>query len=641
MMKTKKLIFINIYFFIVMIASILLIQSGSYNALALSSNEFSKSAVMEDLRADSSFVEADYNFDKSKYIELISVMEYCYSSTSSSQGNYGLYFYIYNPKATNIASTSKLNKVQLAVSWVNGKASDYEKYALKFCNKSNEATNKNMFYKYQLVDHKSSDGKTFLQKLNKDARSYDISGIELLTFGANSATEYNVSSSYVYTGYAAGYGGVNSTLTCNRSSLETITLNVNPINYRTGISAEGAGHQNDVNSVYFGVGNEYFDSYGGLQKIKAEWWEYKTSPIFVTTNSNLHTSLMPYMGENVPLYNSSIGWQVYDNPTYGPAATGFPIASSLNYNGKNGSTFGDRINKLSYIFKVDNFASPGKVDVSSSMLKNYIYSYNKGIMLPIKDGNISSDLFLDAVDSGRTKGYNCLDINADDTFDLLSYDSTDPSLWQKFRDFGLSFGKNVITGEDYFDLSPIYIVSDSDLVGTDESISSNLLISLSEVADFKSYYNSQKANDSKVVLFRFANTDYYSKPLTAVDVSKVLGVEVGNPKDNILYMAQESVFFDFDVIQLTFNANGSYTVIPAVSSPTDVINSITSPLDIIKNKDWSWLLGLILIIIFLLLMLPFLPGIIRFIVKVIAFPFKTMGKAVKGIKRSGGNKSNN
>ena len=39
----------------------------------------------------------------------------------------------------------------------------------------------------------------------------------------------------------------------------------------------------------------------------------------------------------------------------------------------------------------------------------------------------------------------------------------------------------------------------------------------------------------------------------------------------------ESVFFDFDIIQLTFNRDGVYTVIPVVSSPMDIVNAITPP----------------------------------------------------------------
>lgn len=640
-MKTKKLIFINIYFFIVMIASILLIQSGSYNALALSSNEFSKSAVMEDLRADTSFVEADYSFDSEKDIELISVMEYCYSSNSSSQGNYGLYFYIYNPKATNISTSSTLNKVQLAVSWVNGKANDFEKFALKFCNKSNEANNKNMFYKYQLVDHKSSDGKTLLQKLNKDARHYDISGIELLTFGATNATDYAVSMSYVYTGYAAGYGGANSTLKCSYKAIETVTLDVKHTNYRTGVSSLGAGHQNELNSVYFGIDEKLIDEYGNLQKIKAEWYEYKSSPIFVTDNIAFYNAILSYVGQMHNSYVSSIGYQVYLN-AFAPGGRDSPNISwaQLGFNAKNNVDC-EKINPLMYLFYVDSIAGPGGEDVTSNELKTYIYSVLGDNFTDMKDSNIaSSDLVLDVVDEGRTIGYNVMDIDAEDSFDMFSYDSTNPAWWQKWADFGLGWRKSIETGDDYYDVLPIYIVESKDLIGTNENISKKLMISEADVTDFKAFYATETLAGRKVVLFRYALTDYFSKYLDVVVEDNFLWIDY--LKSDIAYLAQETLFFDFDIIQLTFLKEGNYTVIPVVSSPIDVINGISSPLQItgLAKLDWKKWLSIIFVILILLLMLPFLPGIIRFIVKVIAFPFKTMGKAVKGIKRSSRGKSN-
>ena len=61
------------------------------------------------------------------------------------------------------------------------------------------------------------------------------------------------------------------------------------------------------------------------------------------------------------------------------------------------------------------------------------------------------------------------------------------------------------------------------------------------------------------------------------------------------YVAQQSVFFDFDVIDLTFNKDGVYTVIPAVSDPIDIVNDLTSPTDM--GDDGLGILGIILLIL--------------------------------------------
>lgn len=77
-------------------------------------------------------------------------------------------------------------------------------------------------------------------------------------------------------------------------------------------------------------------------------------------------------------------------------------------------------------------------------------------------------------------------------------------------------------------------------------------------------------------MFRFATSDYYSE---AVDIIELDSGFLWSDKhtEGQAYVATESVFFDFDIIQLTFNKEGDYTVIPVVSSPIDIINDITPP----------------------------------------------------------------
>ena len=55
-------------------------------------------------------------------------------------------------------------------------------------------------------------------------------------------------------------------------------------------------------------------------------------------------------------------------------------------------------------------------------------------------------------------------------------------------------------------------------------------------------------------------------------------------KDADTYVATQTVFLDFDIIELTFNRDGEYRVIPVVSSPLDIINDITAP----KNEKFDF-----------------------------------------------------
>ena len=97
------------------------------------------------------------------------------------------------------------------------------------------------------------NGTTFEDRVNTNKRRYDISGIELLTYGEENATEYHVGGTYLFTGYAKGYGpdkDAESTLNCEITELETLELNVRHTNFRTGVSSLGVDHYNEVNTVY-------------------------------------------------------------------------------------------------------------------------------------------------------------------------------------------------------------------------------------------------------------------------------------------------------------------------------------------------------------------------------------------------------
>ena len=93
------------------------------------------------------------------------------------------------------------------------------------------------------------------------------------------------------------------------------------------------------------------------------------------------------------------------------------------------------------------------------------------------------------------------------------------------------------------------------------------------------------------------------------------------------YVARQSVFFDFDVIDLTFNKEGVYTVIPAVSDPIDIVNDLTSPTDM--GEDGLDILALIVLMLVLIILLvalmPILPFIGKGIVWLVCLPFRALG----------------
>ena len=165
------------------------------------------------------------------------------------------------------------------------------------------------------------------------------------------------------------------------------------------------------------------------------------------------------------------------------------------------------------------------------------------------------------------------------------------------------------------------------------------MVNVNDVASLKSTYNDAitvngKNDEEKVlVLFRFATSDYYSEAVDIMELGKgFLGAD--KVTKGQAYIAQESVFLDFDIIQLTFNKEGVYTVIPVVSSPMDIVGGITPPIITTMELDmWQIILLILGLICLLIIISPLLPYVIKGVWWVICLPFKAIGILVKGAKK--------
>lgn len=670
----KQKVILCIMAFIMVFCTIISVVQPTVAMAAENEKNFDNTNVLDDLKSSTAngkpFDITQYPFDEDKDAQVISFVEYCYSYKANLRDNYGLYIYVYNPKGLNISSNSKSNKIQMATAYnSDGKPSDYNKFSLEFCSKVEEGDYKNLFYKFKVVDRKVN-GKTIAERVNSNARRYDVSGIELLTYGANTATEYYVGGTYIFTGYAEGYGSdtnAKNTLNCSIEKLETVELSVKHTFYRSETSSLGSGHQNQLDTVYFSVPKRFIEEYGRLQRIKAEWYEYKTKEILVTSNSDLYNKASPYIGVNLGPKNK-YGQQAYNKDIYyslginaGDAGGGMNMAR-WGWNLGEGF-FHIPCETLYYMFLVDNIGEydpyASVVDmggVQSNDLYEYIKNYNKTFdngTLPIKDGSISADLFASDIDDSRKidnesgkiqQGYSYYDFDADvDLQALKSWSDTDPSFWENWVNFGLGAAFTGGPTEESKTVAPIQILKATDVQGTDKEIASKLLINYADVASLKEEYReattvSSKDDEEKVVvLFRFATSDYYSEAVDIMELGKGFLGSDKYTKDQA-YIAQESVFFDFDIIQLTFNKDEVYTVIPVVSSPIDIVNDITPPVQVDDGLDWlKILLAVVLLILLVVLLAPILPYILKAIVWVISLPFKAISAIIKAIKnRKGG-----
>jgi hypothetical protein len=337
-----------------------------------------------------------------------------------------------------------------------------------------------------------------------------------------------------------------------------------------------------MNTVYFAVDDRLFDDYGELVRIKAQWYEYVTNSIIVTSNEYLRDKLLPFLLDYFPDgYRSYIPVPEYVDNTFWDSILDWilgwqGVQNEIYDSGVLQDTF------IPYLFDTDT-----DLFLESDRLAQFVYAhYDK-----------FSYLFMDTVWNGRQIGLNIVDIGRDMKYDMLAYD-VQSDWFQAVADYGLFnvlgwFGNSIELGQDYTDVLPIFEVLESHVVGTDKEISERLLIDEHDVDDFKAFYYDAVAHGKKVILFRHSLTPYY-----AVDVDFTSDINGEASIRDQSAMASTSVFLDFDIIQLTFlDANG-YKAIPVVASPIDIFPAITRPLQPIKIPTWlDWIPVIILFVV--------------------------------------------
>ena len=653
-----------VYAFVTVLLSVLLLFSGyiytfPVYAAGTGGENFDRTNVLDDLRSSEGFDILKYPFYETATSEMriINVVEYCYSFKANMRANYGLYLYVYNPNGKNIDTDSNANTVQMAVAYDSypitneSKPMAYEKFNLQFCNKSEETNYKNLFYKFKVIDHESADGKTIAERINSGARRYDISGFEIQEY-RGTINDYTVGGTYIFTGYAAGYGSdtssTESTLSCTVRDLETIRLETTSTFYRTGEYKKN--YQHDLTSVYFAVPETFFEKYGSLQKIKADWYEYVTTPIAITSKTEVYDNLLPWIGKDIGNFNNDVPLSLYTGyqKLIGPG--GHYAKYDWVYNAHPGDTTHAEANiycqRLNWLFST-NGSSISEYVVSAQRLQEYVDTYDKSAdsgYLPIAGKRINGDLFETGLSADRAAvsylgndiHHKQVNFDANDEFNMLNYDESN-SGWLKFFQGLFGFAPSE-TDESYKGISPIHEVTAEDMAQTD--ISKRLLIDGRDepLQKFKDFYNAavnNKKNPKRVILLRFAQTDFMRLPVMAYN--NHTGTNLDKKYGASTYVVQESVFYNFDILELTFSREGNYTVIPVVHNPIDIYNDITLPKNPNNPDWWKIIFGLLLGILLLVLLqvTGFLPFVFRVILCVVLLPFKAIAALFKGIKKRG------
>ena len=571
---------------------------------------FNETSIMDDL---ANVNLEGFGVDEKGVPQVIYFQEYCYSEKYVFSDYYGLYVYVYNPKAKPIDLNGD-NTVSMATSYKeDGSVAEQDKFRLKHC----DNTENHLYYKFEIDAAKTMlpIEKSYMEKFQK--RRYDIAGIEYKLKGADMEEDYGHSTTYFFTGYAAGcasdasFADKTSTLACTSQKLDTIDFGVAHANYRFPYKekiGDSTYRYDEVNTAYFSVDERYFTDYGGLQKIKAEWYEYKTNPIFVTCDESAFDALSPYVGVEIGERVDALPWRVLWEENYMSAGGMTASPSALidfskaynpgldgDYNEYDNIAFttyswkdAEPLTRMDWLFKKDRdmISKVEDYKVSADDVTAWMEWYTSSHPNQVKAAGLyAKNLFTDSIDENRLKlldnpedlsGYIKREIPADEKYTDITYSIGDKSWWAKMMG---------IEKYETMDLDPIIVLTAQDMEGlTVDTFAEKYFISEEHQEDVFDFCNASISEGKRPVLFRFAVTDYYTSEAYFDYDDNARMSEVDG------YVAQMSMFLKFDVISLTFrNAEQEETVIAVVSNPINIINGVDpAPNQTLPMEEWDW-----------------------------------------------------
>ena len=463
-------------------------------ARAATLSEYDKTSIEDDLKGvDLSAYKKD-EAGEAQLINELGFMEYAYSEDAAvSRKYYGLYFYVYNPRTLTLSTRSGANVVNMAVTYdAAGEPTGYANLSLTYL----DCTDDGLFYKFRLSDPSAAYSRAKAYAAAHGKRRYDIAGIQLWEAGKQNAEDHAVSKTFTVTGYASGCASdpdAESTLDIRGTQINVIELELHGTTYRFPyINENGAGHQNQIDSVYFAIDKGFNEKYGKLYRVKCCWDEQKTTPIIVTNRQEVYDDVLAHLGTD----GSGGEYHIYDR--YSATTMGTSVANAAwAYN--LGNVLAPVKPYVGYVFKSEE-KNITDADITSAEMKKWIY------------GHEGADyLFLDSVDEGRTKGYQEHTFTADEPFNMLTFNQT-ASGWDKFSLNWQKFwtGKSWDFGPEQQDpVDPIRLIGDSDFTGNDTADAQNLFVHKNDFEEFERFYDDNKSTKN-VFLLRFAVTDYYS-----------------------------------------------------------------------------------------------------------------------------------
>lgn len=545
-------------------------------------------------------------------MQVLTLFEYGWSSCAASDSrydDYALFLYVYNPGDISVSKRNFRHGITLAFG-----DGAYEKYSLRLLSYAGNAAHEKLLLKFKVQISAEQ-----LRTLCGDgaARTYRMSEFEVYAGGTNATA--NEGSTYTYTGTMTGYGA--GDLHAEVTETETLTLSLDHCVWRTENSSKGKGYKTQLDSVYFSIPNEVLERYGNtIAAIKYHAYKYDSGYVAVFRDDEngmkAYDLFKPYEGITLTEPNRELP-VLCDNRDVN-------LHAVFCYNNRKylGVWFASNptieADTLSYVFQMP--ASTGTDSIIETALQERLIAdwdaYNEGLVQSVFTGDkedhaVTTEVWCDEPWTIDTKG------NA--------------NLFQKLLFSGAYKSKP----DDFEDIEPIRIVQASDF----SNFVNTLRVDTYYYDDLKEAYNEAVQNDESLVLFHFDTSDYFAIEVESNSFFLEDGSDLyvyGEPG----FVANETVYMDFDLIDLTFEKDGVYTVLPCVANPIHVIADLQTPSTgglADDLPDWLKILLVVAAIIILLVLLPIvgpvLVPLLKGLVWLVLLPFKLLWWLLKALGR--------
>ena len=571
---------------------------------------------------DASYVVDDLNtmgVDITKYpgdaaddrVEILKFLEFGYKA-NGDYSEYGLYLYLYNPSGKEISGDR--NAVQLAYGLNAGGVTSYIKYRLTVLSHSTGSGYENVFWKVKVEGAES-----IAPLLNKAARKYLISGVEVLRPGNANATDYSYGvGTFTFTGYHKGCQSNDySTLRCIADKLDVVKLELHPVSYFTETTSRGSyAKGEEIFGVYFSVpkwiiakyGNLDDDNLRGLDAVKGSYREVFTNGI---------------------LTNSSVMQNAFVTPSDQYFVCRYVTGASDE--------------RMAYSYQDPDYKyNSFMVGAPEKTVERIYNAFLTSSALSGLDAATFRTLYANAGKLGDKKSMSYYTVRASDF-----------ATAEKAYSFG-EWIKNLFTGKGGSSTGTISFqqlvrLKPSEVgIWSDEAISKNLLVNEAEADALQKFTLGTVTSGDTAYLMRFAVRDWGTAAITgAGTLNNGKGTAFSAAERGNSYYFEKTVFEDFDVLELHYRTSeNKLSVVPVSASPIDVTGGVPTPGPSNPNEkpsestasNWweqfnvleTWIKVVAVVAMLVLLFIAFrlFGGFFGFVGRMITAPFRLV---VKGI----------